>query len=68
MINEKFTRLTFQLIELINSNHQFTFLMKSTTKVRLIEIIINQFRSHTFAEIDRTCATFETSDSQLFFV
>ena len=66
-VSEKLVCLTFEIIEFINTDHQYATLIKLATKIKLAEIIFNQSKSSILSDIDRIRIFSETSVLHLWF-
>lgn len=57
--NFEIVLLTFQLIDFIDTEHQFTSLVKLSIKIKLAEVIFDQSKFQTSVDINRTRAISE---------
>ena len=53
--------MIFELIEFIDSDHQYVFLISSSTKSKLAEITLHQIKSSTSADVERIRTISEAS-------
>ena len=66
--SKNFILLIFELIEFIDSDHQYVFLISFSTKSKLVEITLNQFKSSTSTNTkSRTRTTSEISKHSRFW-
>ena len=59
--------MIFELIEFIDSDHQYLFLISFSTKNKLVEITLHQIKSSTSADVERIRTTSKASELSRFW-